>query len=209
MDALENAARMDQNLWAQLVTEREDLDVLGSAPADFETKVPLESFLSLLKWARRQYATVVVDLPGGLEDFEIATLQQAGKVFLVCNGDLTGLHMARQKVERLRSLQLIDRVSVVMNRMDKRVGLPIRDIESMLGLPIMVSVPTDERSIAEAVEGGKSVKPKSPLGMQIEAIAGKMAESAPTSVQQPRAKKRFIEYFSIAQDKGLDPWGGN
>jgi Flp pilus assembly CpaE family ATPase len=113
--------------------------------------------------------------------------------------------MARQKVQRLRALQLLDRVSVVMNRVDRRVGLPMRDIESMLGLPILVTVPSDERSIADAVEGGKSVNPKSALGIQIEAIARKMADNAPSS-GQPRPKKKFIEYFSIAQAKGLDPW---
>jgi pilus assembly protein CpaE len=204
-DAFENASRMDQSLWNQIVTERENLDVLGSAPMDFGKKVPLESFQSILKWARRQYAAVIVDLPGTMEDFEIATMHQAGKIFLVCSGDLTGLHMARQKVERLRSLQLLERVAVVMNRVDKRVGLPIRDIEAMLGLPILATVPTDERSIAEAVEGGRSVNPKSPLGMQLEVIARRMVESSPGSAQ-PRAKKRFIEYFSIAQAKGLDPW---
>jgi len=208
MDAFENASRMDETLWQQLISERDKLDVLGSAPTEFGVRVPAESFQSVLKWARSRYTSVVVDLAGTMEDFEIATLQQAGTVFLVCGPDLTSLHMARRRMEGLRSLQLHDRVCLVMNRVDKRTGLPRRDIESVLGMPVQITVPADESSIAEAVQGGTGVNPKCALGVQIELIARKMAGKVPNSPSSgaPRPKKQFIEYFSIPQSKGLDPW---
>lgn len=208
IDALENAARMDETLWDQLVSEREKLDVLGSAPADFGVQVAADSFKSILKWARGRYTTVVVDLPGTMEDFEIETLQQAGTIFLVCGPDLTGLHMARRRVQRLHSLQLLDRVCVVMNRVDKRSGLSMGDIESVLGRPVQISVPSDERGIAEAVRDGSGVSAKGPLGVQIEAIARRMAGHAPagSNSASARPKRQFVEFFSVPQEKGLDPW---
>jgi pilus assembly protein CpaE len=208
IDALENAARMDETLWDQLVSEREKLDVLGSAPADFGVQVPADSFKSILRWARGRYSTVVVDLPGTMEDFEIATLQQAGTIFLVCGPDLTGLHMARRRVQRLHSLELLDRVCVVMNRVDKRSGLSMRDIESVLGLPVQITVPSDERSIAEAVRDGSVVSAKGPLGVQIEVIARRMAGHAAVGSNSAaaRPKRKFVEFFSVPQEKGLDPW---
>ncbi len=208
MDAFENAFRMDETLWEQLISQREKLDILGSAPTEFGVRVPAESFRSVLKWARSRYTSVVVDLAGTMEDFEIATLQQAGTVFLVCGPDLTSLHMARRRMEGLRSLQLQDRVCLVMNRVDKRTGLSMRDIESVLGMPIQITVPADESSIAEAVQGGTGVNPKCALGVQVELIAHKMAGKAPNGPNPgaPRPKKQFIEYFSIPQSKGLDPW---
>ena len=205
MDALENASRMDQTLWDQLVCERDNLHVLRSAPAEFGAKVPLESFQAILKWARHEYAVVAVDLPGTMEDFEIATMQQADTVFLVCGPDLVGLHMARQTVQRLHSLNLLDRVSVLLNRVDKGTGLSIRDIEGILGLPVRVTVPSDERSIRDAVEEGTGVNPKSVFGAQIELIARKMAGNV-NGLAPPRPKKRFVEFFSVPQSKGLDPW---
>ena len=208
MDAFENAGRMEATLWDQIISEREGLDVLGSAPAEFGSQVPLESFLSVLKWARREYTTVVVDLPGTMEDFEIATMQQAGTIFLVCGPDLVGIHMARRKIERLHSLQLIDRVCVVMNRVDKRTALSLRDLEGLLGLPIRISLPADENSINEAVHKGTCVSPKSALGKQIEAMALKMAGSGSKAKNAgaPRPKRKFVEFFSIPQAKALDPW---
>jgi pilus assembly protein CpaE len=207
INALENANRMDQTLWGQLVSQRGNLDILGSAPAEFGVGVPLESFLALLKWARRQYTALVVDLPGTMEDFEIAAMQQAGTVFLVCSPDLVSLHMAGHTIQRLRALGLIDRVSVLLNRVDKRGGVPMRDIERILGLPICVSVPSDEASIREAVQEGDGVNPKSVLGKQVEAIARKMVGNGQnvSNLTPPRTKKRFFEFFSIPQAKGLDP----
>jgi pilus assembly protein CpaE len=206
--ALENAHRMDQTLWDQLVSQRGNLDILGSAPAEFGVKVPPENFQSVLKWARRQYTAVIVDLPGTMEDFEIAAMQQAGTVFLVCSPDLVSLHMAGHTIQRLRSLNLIDRVSVLLNRVDKRGGLLMRDIERILSLPICVSVPADELSISQAVQEGIGVDPKSALGKQIQAIAQKMVGNVQSGavLPPPKPKKKFVEFFSIPQAKGLDPW---
>jgi pilus assembly protein CpaE len=208
INALENANRMDQTLWDQLVSQRGNLDILGSAPAEFGARVPLESFMTVLKWARRQYTALVVDLPGTMEDFEIATMQQAGTVFLVCSPDLVSLHMAGHTIQRLRALGLIDRVSVLLNRVDKRTILPTRDIERILGLPICVSVPADEGGIRAAVQEGEGVDSKSALGKQVEAIAQKMFGNVQSgaNLAPPRQKKRFVEFFSIPQAKGLDTW---
>lgn len=207
MTALENAGRLDQTLWDQLVSQRGNLDILGSAPSDFGSKVPIESFQSILRWVRRQYAISIVDLPGTMEDFEVATLQQAGTIFLVCSPDAVGLHMAKLAIQRLRSLTLLDRVSVILNRMDKHTGLSKREIESVLGLPICVSVPADERAIREAVQQGTGVNPKSALGKQIEVIAQMMAgDNNGVSNSGPRQhKKRFVEFFSVPQTKRIEP----
>jgi pilus assembly protein CpaE len=208
MDALENAGRMDQTLWAQLVSQRGNLDILGSAPGEPGVTMPLESFQSILKWARRQNPVVVVDLPGTMEDFEIATLQQAGTIFLVCSPDLVGLHVARQTIHRLHSLNLLDRVAVLLNRVDKRTGLSIRDIEGILSMPVRVTVPADERSIREAVERGSGVNPKSVFGTQIEAIARKLVGNVQNGPNPTPAgpKKRFVEFFSIPQNRAINPW---
>jgi pilus assembly protein CpaE len=207
INALENANRMDQTLWDQLVSQRGNLDILGSAPAEFGVSVPLESFLAILKWSRRQYSALIVDLPGNMEDFEIATLQQAGTIFVVCGSDLVSIHMAGHTIQRLRSLNLIDRVSVLLNRVEKRTVLPVRDIERILGLPICVSIPAGEEGIRAAVQEGAGVDPKTFLGKQIEVIAQKMIGNVQSAanLEPPQTRKRFVEFFSIPPAKGLDP----
>jgi pilus assembly protein CpaE len=206
MDAFENASRMDQTLWDQLISEREKLDVLGSGPGDAEKRVSTESFQSVLKWSRSRYTALIVDLPGMMEDFEVATLQQAAIIFLVCGPDLPSLHMARRKIQWLHSLYVVDRVSIIVNRMDKRTSLSMRDVESVLGLPIQLTVPADERSIADAVQAGTGIRAKCPFSVQIETIAKKMVGNRLSNSAVPRAKRQFVEFFSVPQSKGVDPW---
>jgi pilus assembly protein CpaE len=207
MDALENATRLDETLWEQLVCQRDNLDVLGSAPTEFGVRVPGENFQALLHWARPRYSAIIVDLPGNLEDFEIATLNQAGMIFLVCSPNLISLHMARKRLLALRSLQLQDRVCLVMNRVEKRTGLSISDIESVLEMPVAITVPEDESGIAQAVQAGTGINPKSAFGIQIELIARRMGgQTLKVLAGAPRPKKKFIEYFSVPQSKGLDTW---
>jgi Flp pilus assembly CpaE family ATPase len=116
--------------------------------------------------------------------------------------------MASQTIKRLHSLTLLDRVSVLLNRMDKQAGLSIRDIESILGLPISVTLPADERGIREAVQQGTGINPKSALGKQIEAVAQKMAGNITTGSKliPPRQKRRFVEFFSVPQTRDIEPW---
>jgi hypothetical protein len=75
-----------------------------------------------------------------------------------------------------------------------------------LGLPIQLTVPADERSIAEAVQAGTSIRPKGPFGIRIETIAKKMAGNRLANSALPRAKRQFVEVFSVPQSKGVDPW---
>jgi hypothetical protein len=74
-------------------------------------------------------------------------------------------------------------------------------------MPVQITVPADEASIAKAVQEGTGVNPKSAFGQQIEVIAHKMAGKAPNgqSSGSARPRKQFIEFFSIPQAKGLDP----
>ena len=205
VSALEKAGCMDQTMWDQLVSQRGNLDILGSAPGEFGAKVPVESFQSIMRWVRRQYAIAVVDLPGNMEDFEIATMQQAGTIFLVCTPDLVSLHMARLTIQRLQSLTLLDRVSVLLNRVDKQTSLSKRDIEGILGLPICITVPADERGIRDAVQQGTGINPKTALGKQIEVIAQQMVGNTKSvsSSAPPRSKRRFVEFFSVPQTRGI------
>jgi hypothetical protein len=91
---------------------------------------------------------------------------------------------------------------------DKRTGLSIRDIEGILGLPVRVTLPADEKSIREAVQQGTGVDPKSVFGIQIEIIAGKLVGNGDNIAKEspPRPKKRFVEFFAIPQNRAIDPW---
>jgi pilus assembly protein CpaE len=199
-DALEMVHRLDAGLWSNLVSQVGNLHLLGSGAGDFSHSYPTEHYAKLLDFALRQYSTVAVDLPGSMEDQEREVLMRAKRILLICTPDIGAMHIARRKSEWLRDLQLSDKVSVVVNCMERRNTLSVQDIERIVQLPARYLLPVGTKDVAQAVQKGEILNPECPLGRQIAAIAREMV---PTNsiVKKPSTVRRFVEYFSISQTR--------
>ena len=197
-DALMHSARLNDDLWDKLVGIRDGLEILGSAPAQIGHSFSAGDYTAVLLHAQRIYATTCVDLPGNMDEYEIDTLRRAACIYLVCTGDMTALHMAKRKIALLEEMRVLTPISVVLNFAGKRGSLSSADIEEVLGSRVRFTLPCDETTVPQAVKKGEAIKGRSALAARIEEIAGKIA-AAPGTAAQPRAVKKFIEYFSVSR----------
>jgi Flp pilus assembly CpaE family ATPase len=122
-------------------------------------------------------------------------MRESKRVFLVCTPEIPSLHLARDKYSYLRSLDLGDRVALVINRSDKRSVVSPAQIEEILGIPVHATFSNDYQGVHRALTAGTMLDPKTALGRQIAAFAGLMAETTPKAV--PQTKKRLVEYFTM------------
>jgi pilus assembly protein CpaE len=196
LDAVASCKQHGSDLWDRMVSRRDMLDILGSAPVDFGGVNPELGAPHLLESARLAYPAVCVDLPGEMRPYELETLSQASECFLVSAPDIGSLHLAKRKSEMLREQGLHSKVSVIMNRFDGSGTMAIRDIESLLQLPVRFTVPTAEKQIAEATREGAALRGRSSLMTQIEQIAQRITPSVTPAVASKA--RRFIEMFSIS-----------
>jgi pilus assembly protein CpaE len=196
-DALMQMDQMDQDLWSSLVARVGSLHLLGSGPVDFSREVPSDRYAALLDFAARRYSMVGVDLPGTMEDYETETLMRSKTIFLVCTPDVGALHVARRKASWLRDLRLTDKVSVVLNCVDRRAALSVDDIQRIIQLPVRYMVPANNSEITRAVQRGNVLDSSSGLGKHIARIAAELSAGRATS-EKPNAVRRFVEYFSIS-----------
>jgi Flp pilus assembly CpaE family ATPase len=197
VDALEQAERMDAGLWGNLVCQRGLLHVLGSGPIEYSQPLPTHRFSTLLDFAVRQYPLVAVDLPGTLEDYECETLLRAKTILLVCTPDVGALHVARRKSNWLRDLHVVDKVVVVLNRVERRSSFSLKDIEHIIQLPVRYMLPDAVPEISQAVHNGIALEGSSPLAKQIDRIAGDMFGDKKVQ-KNSNVVRRFVEYFSIS-----------
>jgi Flp pilus assembly CpaE family ATPase len=197
VDALLQSDRLDVDIWSSLVSQIKNLHLLGSGPMDFGRHVSNERFMELLDFAMRRYSLVVVDLPGTMEDQECETLLRAKSIYLVCTPDIGALHVARRKASWLRDLRLTDKVSVVLNCVDRRNTLSVNDIQHIIQLPVRHMLPASANEIARAVQKGAVLNTSSGLGKQVARIAAEMATVRPPA-KKPSAVRRFVEYFSVS-----------
>lgn len=196
-DALDYAQQMDSSLWADLTTVRGNLDILGSGTLRTRGDVSKNHLLQLLGYVRRCYSAVCVDLSGNMEPFTEELMVDAKQIFLVCTQDISGLHLARSKAEALRTMNLGDKVSILLNRVEKRSVFSIQEIEKLIGFRVRFSCVNDDKRVLDAVTGGSHVDPACELGKQFEAIAAYMLGlDGPRTPAQAR-KRRFVEYFSM------------
>jgi len=197
IDALQQVDRLDEDVWAGLVSQIGNLHLLGSGAADFSHVFQGEQFRSLLDFAVRQYSTIAVDLPGSMEDYECEVLLRAKRILLVSTPDIGALHVARRKAQWFRDLQLTDKVSVVLNCIERRNTLSVKEIEQIIQLPVRYLLPADNKGIEKAVQKGQILDPDCPLGKQIAAIAAEMVP-AKTGIRKSNPVRRFVDYFSVS-----------
>ena len=186
VDALLQTDQLDQDLWSSLVAQLGTLHLLAWGPVDFSRQVPSDRYAALLDFAVRCYSLVTVDLPGTMEDFECAALLRARRIFLVCTPDVGALHVARRKATWLQGLRLADKVSVVLNCVERRSTMSVDDIQRIIQLPIRHILPASAADISRAVQKGSVPDKSSRLGKHIARIAAELTEGRPANPKRMR-----------------------
>jgi Flp pilus assembly CpaE family ATPase len=77
----------------------------------------------------------------------------------VCTPDIGALHVARRKATWLKDLRLTDKVSVVLNRTERRSTLSVEDIQRIIQLPVHHLLPPGAAEIMRAVQKGAVLDP--------------------------------------------------
>lgn len=70
-DAIENSSRMDDQLWPQLVSKFEQLEVLNAGPLNPSYRIEPGQIQNLVAFMRRNYQVLCFDLSGNLERYAI------------------------------------------------------------------------------------------------------------------------------------------
>jgi pilus assembly protein CpaE len=194
VDAAEHAPQLDEDLWPKLVAKAHGLDVLPAGPIRPGFRIELPALRYLLEFARRNYDVVCADLSGLMERYSVELMQEAKRIYLVCTPELPSLHLARQKLDYLRSLDLESRVSLLLNRSQKRALVTSGDIEKLIGLPVAIEIPNDYRGVHKALQEARPVDPGSDIGKRFTELARRILAKEPGA----KPSRRFVEYFSLS-----------
>ncbi len=193
VDAAESADHLDEYLWPRLVAKAGEVDLLASGDRNLGFRIEAAQIRSILDFARRHYRAICIDLSGNMEQYSIEIMNEAKRIFVVCTPELPSLHLAREKLSFLRSVDLESRVSVVLNRAQRRSLISTAEVEKLLGMPVRLTLPNDYAGVHRALTDGQRVAPESELGKRFRAIAEGILEKRPLDTD----KRRFVEYFSL------------
>jgi pilus assembly protein CpaE len=199
LDAMEHCVHMDENLWPQLVTSFDRLDVLHAGRINPSLRIEQGQVRALIGFMRRNYSSLCFDLSGNLERYSLEIMAESKRVLLVCTPEIPSLHLAREKLTFLRQVELDARVAVVLNRCHKKPLFTKEQVEDVLGMPVLRMFGNDYYGVNRAVTSGKWLEPTSELGKEFDQFAAELLEKKGAS---PPPRKRFLEYFAVS-DRAL------
>lgn len=105
-------------------------------------------FSETIEPIRRIYDWVVIDLPVVYERLSLIALPSADAFYLVSTPDLGSLHLARRALGLIESLGFPKTCArILVNRMPKRDGLAMVDLQRIFGVPIEAALPNDEAAL--------------------------------------------------------------
>jgi pilus assembly protein CpaE len=201
LDAVEHSAAMDENLWPQLVTAIGNLDVLHAGQINPSLRIEPTQIRNLIQFMRRNYRAMCFDLSGNLERYSIEIMQESKRILLVCTPEIPSLHLAREKMNYLRTLDLTGRISIVLNRVSKKPLFTKEQVAEIVGATVIDIVPNDYEGVNNATHSGSFVDEKSDLGKHFTQIANKLMNA-----QGPNPGKRsnkFLERFAVSTSPAL------
>lgn len=193
MEVLEHLHELDENLWMQLVTTVGQVDVLHSGPLNPNVRVDPSQIHDVAQFWLRNYDVVCVDLSGNMERYSLEILRDSQQVFLVCTPEVPSLHLTREKLAFLKTLDLDSRVSIVLNRVSKQSLLTPQQVQDVLGVPVMHNFINDYQVVNTATRAGDFIDAKSKLGVQFAELAGTLLNKP---MVETASKRKFLEFLS-------------
>lgn len=195
--AATHAFEMDEVVWPKLVTSMSRLDVLHAGRINPNFRLESAHIRHLTDFWRRIYKVICFDLSGALERYSMELMEQSKRIFLVCTPEIPSLHLAREKLAYLRTQNLDAKVSVIVNRCQKRMVITPENIEQLLGVKLFMSFPNDYAVVHRAAQSASLIEPNTELGQKFLQLSHLLLEDKAPTAGEPSSRKRFIEFFSI------------
>jgi len=199
VDALQHAEHLDPALWSSLAVNHGGLDILPAPAAPYADPIDSSRLRVLVDHARQLYDWVILDLPAVFNRTSLMAISECERAFLVSTSELPSLHLTR------KALTLIDQVGfprerfqVLVNRVDKRDGIGITDMEKLFGCPVHASLPNDYFSLHRVVTLGQPLGSESELGRAIENVAARLCGTFGQTKKNPAGAREMKPAFSQA-----------
>ena len=173
--ALSSAASMTALAWQQQYVEVFGVHVLLAEPGRRDALPGWADYYQLLHFVQTRYDFVFADLPEVVNPASAEVVRCARGVFLVCTPEVPSLRMTIQRLAELEECGVpAERVHIVLNRQERR-GLPVQEIEAVLGHSIFAALPNDYAHIRDAIVESRLVASDSPFGEGCQALARKVS----------------------------------
>ncbi|MBK8905073.1 MAG: response regulator [Anaerolineaceae bacterium] len=218
-DLSDRGSELDQELISSISqVHRSNLNVLLAPPrpemADVVTEENIKQLLAVLK---ESFDFIIVDTTSYLSEKTLAILDQADKIVLIAQQNLSSLKNVSRFFDLAESLEYeTQKVWLVVNRAKSKQGkgISVHDVGKALKRPIYGTIPDDEITVTDASNQGVPMvmgeHQKKPISLAIIKIADQIAKElmngkSPVSNNKAESEKSsglFGRLFSRREKAG-------
>ena len=146
---------------------------------------------TILKLLRSAFDYVVIDTPPAFSEPVLAAFDESDWLVMLATLDVPSIKNLRLTLQTMELLHFPkNRIRVVVNRADSKVGLRMPDVEKLLSSPVDTTIPSS-RSVPLSVNKGSPImleEPKGPVAESIRRVAAQLVERDQTG--RPKQKQR-------------------
>jgi pilus assembly protein CpaE len=198
-DAAQNLERLDAEAIRGYLTPHRQKVFLMAAPLEpgLSETISADAVARIIKLMKESFKWVVIDSPPSFTDHVLAALDQSDECVLMTSMDVPSIKNMKLS---LQTLQLLgfgrDRIRLVLNRADSKVGLTVQAVEKTLGTTVDVSIPSS-RDVSVSINRGTPLvidNPKSPVVASIYKMLEFLGAGGSTpeeEASEPAQHKRF------------------
>ncbi len=179
------------------------VSVLAAPPSPVSASLITPKLIGhVLDTLSRRFPYIVLDLPPSFSETNLAVLDVSDLIFLMLTPELAGLKAARTAIDLFDSLGYAhERIQPVLNWVFPKRGLPQRNIEDALGMPMAAVLPYEQTAFVDAINSGIPLVTGNPMlrpALEIQRLALQLSASTmqgraptpPTEMMQ-RVKSAF------------------
>ena len=200
-DVCREAHRLDAEfLEASMMNIGENLSVLAAPDSpERAPEVRPEIVERIIALARARFDIVILDVGRILEAVSIKALDEAETINLVVQAALPTLHDARRLLGVLQGLGYgKDKLKIVLNRIDKKGDIGVREVARTLGYDVAQQVPNSYVSVVHSINHGIPILRHAPTDPVAQALVDWAEQIDPTG----------IDMSMPAQAQGQGGWFG-
>lgn len=190
MDVLGRAPGLDADLWRQMVTTSQGVDVLlaPETPPDPATELPTAS--PILDYTQDNYQAAIFDCGSAYGAWHLSIAQRCDEILVVSTNELASLQAAQRTIAYLGRHNVDrSRLKFVLNRYVKDEGLNAENIADVLGLEPYHVIPNDPDAVQKSAMDGKPIAPNSAAGKSLASLANRLLSFAEAQVAKKPAPK--------------------
>jgi pilus assembly protein CpaE len=183
-DAAQGADRLDEEaLQGYLTAHRSGVDLLA-APMEpsLAEQVDASAIDAILELLPTMYPLTVIDGPPMFTDQMLTALDRSDEIVLVGSMDVPSIKNLKLAISTMTQLgHPREKLRIVLNRADSKVGLRASEVEKSLGVEIDIEIPSS-RDVPLSINQGEplaSSRPRSPVVQAIGQLAAALAPAVP------------------------------